>query len=113
MVDHRSAGRVHMEANWDPSMILNAAKLVEFENTNYLGNGKQYSRFKVPNGGHMFPAYDLNHSYADCDVFVSIAKMKEHATAGVTLSMKNCFGITPCTIYGDGAGESRAMEIIV
>ena len=96
-----------MEANWDPSLLLNAAKKVEFENTNYLGNGKNYVRFKVPNGGHMFPAYDLNHSYADCDVFVSIAKMKEHATAGVTLSMKNCFGITPCTIYGDGAGEKE------
>lgn len=96
-----------MEANWDPSLILNAAKKVEFENTNYLGNGKNYVRFKVPNGGHMFPAYDLNHSYADCDVFVSIAKLKEHATAGVTLSMKNCFGITPCTIYGDGAGEKE------
>lgn len=96
-----------MEANWDPSLILNSAKKVEFENTNYLGNGKNYVRFKVPNGGHMFPAYDLNHSYADCDVFVSIAKLKEHATAGVTLSMKNCFGITPCTIYGDGAGEKE------
>lgn len=96
-----------MEANWDPSLILNAAKKVEFENTNYLGNAKEYTRFKVPNGGHMFPAYDLNHSYADCDVFVSIAKLKEHATAGVTLSMKNCFGITPCTIYGDGAGEKE------
>jgi uncharacterized protein (DUF362 family) len=33
--------------------------------------------------------------------------MKEHATAGVTLSMKNCFGITPCTIYGTGAGEDE------
>ncbi|MFN0105106.1 MAG: DUF362 domain-containing protein [Bryobacteraceae bacterium] len=96
-----------MEANWDPTLILKAARNVEFENTNYLGNAKQYSRFKVPNGGHMFPAYDLNHSYADCDVFVSIAKLKEHATAGVTLSMKNCFGITPCTIYGDGAGEKE------
>ena len=52
----------------------------------------------------MFPAFDLNHSYEDCDVFVSIAKMKEHATAGITLSMKNCFGLTPCTIYGTGAG---------
>jgi uncharacterized protein (DUF362 family) len=30
--------------------------------------------------------------------------MKEHATAGITLSMKNCFGLTPCTIYGTGAG---------
>jgi hypothetical protein len=33
--------------------------------------------------------------------------MKEHGTAGITLSMKNCFGITPCTIYGDGAGADE------
>jgi hypothetical protein len=30
--------------------------------------------------------------------------MKEHATAGITLSMKNCFGIAPVTIYGTYAG---------
>ena len=96
-----------LRANWEPRDILGAAPNVEFENTNYLGNGKTYSRVKVPHGGLMFPAFDLNHSYADCDVFVSIAKMKEHATAGVTLSMKNCFGITPCTIYGTGAGVNE------
>jgi uncharacterized protein (DUF362 family) len=62
---------------------------------------------KVPFGGYIYPAFDLNHSYEDCDVFVSIAKMKEHATAGVTLSMKNCFGLTPCTIYGTGAGKDE------
>ena len=61
----------------------------------------------MPKGGHLFPAFDLNHSYQDCDVFVSIAKLKEHMTAGITLSMKNCFGITPCTIYGDGAPENE------
>jgi uncharacterized protein (DUF362 family) len=93
-----------LQANWEPRDILGAAPNVEFENTNYLGNAKKYSRLTVPNGGLMFPAFDLNHSYADCDVFVSIAKMKEHATAGITLSMKNCFGLTPCTIYGSGAG---------
>ena len=90
-------------AGWDPALFTGAAANVEFENTNFLGYGKQYARFKVPHGGHLFPAFDLNHSYADCDVFVSIAKLKEHLTAGVTLTMKNCFGITPCTIYGDGA----------
>ena len=57
----------------------------------------------MPGGGLVYPAYDLNHSYEDCDVFVSLAKLKEHYSAGVTLSMKNCFGITPCTIYGDAA----------
>jgi len=93
-----------MEAGWEVGDLAKAAPRVEFENTNYLGDARQYSRFKVPNGGYMFRSFLLNHSYEDCDVFVSIAKLKEHATAGVTLSMKNCFGITPCTIYGDGAG---------
>ncbi len=93
-----------LAANWEPRDLMNAASRVEFENTNYLGRGKSYVRMPVPKGGHMFRAFDLNHSYQDCDVFVSIAKLKEHATTGVTLSMKNCFGITPCTIYGEGAG---------
>lgn len=96
-----------LRANWEPRDILNAAPNVGFENTNYLGQGKRYSRMKVPFGGYIYPAFDLNHSYEDCDVFVSIAKMKEHATAGVTLSMKNCFGLTPCTIYGTGAGKDE------
>src|SRR5262249_34837604 len=61
--------------------------------------------FMVPDGGHIYPGFDLHPTYEECDVFVSIAKMKDHATAGVTLSMKNCFGITPCTIYGAGAGK--------
>jgi uncharacterized protein (DUF362 family) len=97
-------------ANWEPLDILRAAPNVEFENTNYLGNGKKYTRFKVPFGGYLFPAYDLNHSYEDCDVFVSMAKLKEHETVGVTLSMKNCFGITPCSIYGGGAGVDEPNE---
>ena len=100
-----------LRANWEPQHILGAGQRVEFENTNWLGNAKKYSRFTVPHGGYMFPGFDLNHSYADCDVFVSIAKMKDHATAGVTLSMKNCFGITPCTIYGTGAGVDEPSLI--
>jgi uncharacterized protein (DUF362 family) len=90
-------------AGWKPQDFLSAARRVEFENTNYLGYGKTYARFMVPGGGLMYHGYDLNHSYSDCDVFVSLAKLKEHRTAGVTLSMKNCFGITPSTIYAQEA----------
>jgi uncharacterized protein (DUF362 family) len=100
-----------LQADWEPREILQAAPNVEFENTNYLGKGEKYSRFAVPYGGYIFPAYDLNHSYADCDVFVSLAKLKEHATAGITLSMKNCFGITPATIYGSGAGIDEPSDV--
>jgi uncharacterized protein (DUF362 family) len=99
-----------LQANWVPRDILNAAPNVEFENTNFLGRGKQYSRFTVPFGGYLYPAYDLNHSYADCDVFVSLTKMKEHENTGITLSMKNCFGITPCSIYGANAGIDEPNE---
>ncbi|MEN6533249.1 MAG: DUF362 domain-containing protein [Bryobacteraceae bacterium] len=100
-----------LRAGWEPRDFLNAAPGVEFENTNWLGKAKKYSRLPVPGGGYTFPAFDLNHSYADCDVFVSLTKLKEHATTGITLAMKNSFGITPCTIYGDGAGIDEPSEV--
>ncbi|MBL8176110.1 MAG: DUF362 domain-containing protein [Bryobacterales bacterium] len=93
-----------LQANWEPNEILRAAPSVEFVNTNWGGPKRKYSRFTTPNGGHIFPGFDLHPAYEECDVFVSLAKMKDHVTAGITLAMKNCFGITPCTIYGTGAG---------
>lgn len=85
---------------WDLTALKALHAPVEFEDTRNLGRGKQYHTVKVPNGGSLFPAYELNHSYVDCDVYISLAKMKNHATAGVTLSMKNNFGITPTALYG-------------
>lgn len=91
-----------LKAGWDPNLLLRAAPRVELVNTNvpYKGS-KPYTRFPVANGGLLFPAFDLNTAYADSDVLISMNKMKEHLTAGVTLSIKNCFGISPTTIYGD------------
>lgn len=90
-------------AGWDVR-ALQAVSGVEFENTRNLGYGSSYARLTVPDGGRMFSYLDVNHSYADTDVLVSLCKMKEHATAaGITLSMKNLFGITPNSLYGVGA----------
>jgi uncharacterized protein (DUF362 family) len=91
-------------ANMEPKDILSAAPNVEFENTNYLGKGAKYARLMVPTGGYIYPGFDLNHAYDECDVFVSLSKMKEHATAGFTGTLKNCFGMAPVTIYGSDAG---------
>ncbi len=102
-----------ISAGWQPKDFAAAAPHVEFENTNFLGSGKGYARFMVPGGGLMYAGYDLNHSYRDCDVFVSLAKLKEHRTAGITLSMKNCFGITPCTIYSDNAPQDEPSIVPV
>lgn len=99
-----------LDSGWNVKQLVNSAPNVEFENTNNLGKSKDYARFKVPGQPYMFPAYDLNRAYHDTDVFVSMAKLKNHATCGVTLSMKNCFGITPASIYGDDAGVHEPNE---
>jgi uncharacterized protein (DUF362 family) len=88
----------------DVNALNNVGCKVEWENTNYVGRGAKYARLKVPWGGYIFPAYDLNHSYADCDVFVSLSKLKNHWIAGVTMALKNNFGITPCSLYGGDCG---------
>lgn len=98
------------EAGWEPAHIIGAAPRVEMENTNWLAQSKRYVRFPVPNGGHIYPGFDLVEAYRNCDVFVSLAKMKEHVSAGVTLSMKNLFGITPITIYSDYAGVDEPSQ---
>ena len=98
------------DAGWNVRALAASARNVEFENTNALGRGRQYHRVKVPGGGLIFPAWDLNHSYVETDVFVSMARLKNHSTCGVTLSMKNCFGITPASIYGDDAGLDGPNE---
>src|ERR1022692_4489199 len=99
-----------LDSGWNARALLNLVPGVELENTNNLGKGAKYSRFKVPGGGYMYPAYDLNHAYEDTDVFMSMAKLKNHETCGVTLSMKNIFGITPASIYGDDAGVDEPNE---
>lgn len=95
-------------AGWDVTSLL-ALGNVELENTRNLGSGTQYSRLTVPNGGYLFSYFDVNHSYQDTDVFVSLAKMKQHLTAGVTLTTKNLFGITPNSLYGAEAPSEDAI----
>lgn len=99
-----------LDSGWNVRQLLSAAPNVEFENTNALGKSKQYKRFAVKGQGYIFPAFDLNQAYYDTDFFVSMAKLKNHATCGVTLSMKNIFGTLPASIYGDDAGVDEPNE---
>jgi uncharacterized protein (DUF362 family) len=99
-----------LSAGWDPARWISAAPKVSLVNTNLVGRGRAYARFMTPYGGHLFPGFDLHPVYSSCDVVVSVAKLKEHATCGVTLGMKNMFGATPLTIYGDFAGKDEPDE---
>jgi uncharacterized protein (DUF362 family) len=88
----------------DIAAINNAGCKIEWENGQNLGYGSKYVRLKVPWGGYVYPSYDLNHSFVDCDSYVSMSKLKNHWIAGFTMSLKNNFGITPCSLYGGDCG---------
>jgi uncharacterized protein (DUF362 family) len=88
-----------LSGGWDVAAIRNAAPLVEFEDTNTVGEAKQYSLLKVKSKPCVFPAFLMNHSYEDCDFFVSLGKMKNHEEMGITICIKNLFGITPKGLY--------------
>jgi len=106
--DSKPFEEILADAAWDVPNLLKLGR-VELENTRNLGIGKQYSTIKVGSGGNLFSSFDLNHAYMDTDVFISLAKLKNHKTTGVTLSLKNLFGITPNALYGDQAPGEQAV----
>ena len=59
-----------------------------------------FTQYKVPGGGIMFSEYQLSASIGEADAFVSIAKMKNHAFMGITLCLKNLFGLPPILPHG-------------
>jgi uncharacterized protein (DUF362 family) len=63
----------------------------------------EHRAVQVPGGGQMFREYVLPAGALDVDEFISVAKMKNHAFMGVTLTLKNLFGLMP----GEPDGHTR------
>lgn len=102
---------IYSSQGWNIGRIQSAAQhIASFEDTRHLGSFKDYLKVKVPWGGFVFPAYHLNPRYVETDVFVSLAKLKNHITAGITGAVKNLFGITPTALYGNDAPNERTTE---
>jgi hypothetical protein len=49
----------------------------------------------VPGGGQMFDRYPIPAACAGADALVSVQKLKNHAFMGITLCLKNLFGLVP------------------
>jgi uncharacterized protein (DUF362 family) len=71
-----------------------------FENTRNLGRHKSYAWVKVPQG-ELATAWEVNRTYVDTDVIVSLTKLKSHVSGGITGGMKNLFGVPPSSLYGE------------
>ncbi len=97
-------------SGWDLGYLESLETPVIYEDTHNKGSYKDYVEVKVPGGGSLYPAYLLNRAYNDCDVYVSLCKLKNHYTAGVTLGMKNNFGITPNALYGQAEVDENSTS---
>jgi uncharacterized protein (DUF362 family) len=53
----------------------------------------------VGTGWFVYDSYTIHPILQDIDVFVSVPKMKCHATCGLTLSLKNHIGLVPLSHY--------------
>jgi uncharacterized protein (DUF362 family) len=96
---------------WDiPAVKAAGGQKVFFESTRNRGSGAAYSRLKVPWGGYLWPAFDVNSLYEKTDVYISLAKLKDHSAAGVTMVCKNNFGIMPSSLYGDDAPNEKSTS---
>jgi len=98
-------------AGWDIAALQSAGgHKVTFEDIRNRGSWPAYSRFKVPWGGFIYPAFDFNQRFEKTDVLISLSKLKQHACAGVTMTIKNMFGSTPCSLYGNEAPNENALQ---
>jgi uncharacterized protein (DUF362 family) len=109
--ENRKPEEILARQGWDVERITAASDgTAVFADTRNRGEFKDYAVLKVPYGGYVFGQYHLNRHYLDTDVFVSLAKLKNHITAGITCSVKNLFGIAPTSLYGNDSPNERTTE---
>ncbi len=65
-----------------------------------------FTTFPVGGKFSVYDSFQLNPSLGELDVFISAAKMKCHSTTGVTLSLKNLFGIAPISLYRNSSNQN-------
>jgi len=92
----------------DTQAILESVRLTEFTGCLKFGVGADFvdlniddvERVSLETRASLLKELYLPKTVLGADFFVSMPKLKTHHWAGVTLSMKNLFGIVPGSCYG-------------
>jgi hypothetical protein len=86
------------------SLIQLLPVLREFDVPFINGHDDEIVWVDVPGGGRMFRKYPAPKSMIEADAVVSVQKLKNHLFAGVTLCLKNLFGLMPIQPLGRPRG---------
>ena len=80
---------------------VNLTPLLEEFNVPYIfGHHEPVEWVQVPGGGQMFEKYPMPKPLIEADAVISVQKLKNHNYMGVTLSLKNLFGLLPLQPHG-------------
>jgi uncharacterized protein (DUF362 family) len=88
---------VYIHDNQEPTgSTTTVAPLLRQYGVEYLDASAEPVRwYDVPGGGLIFARYPLAEGLVQADAVISVAKMKNHGFMGVTLCLKNLFGLMP------------------
>ena len=86
----------HREDHTDVVDSTQLASLMrEFDVPYVNANMPPLSVYPVPGGGQMFRQYVMPDRLMEVDEMVDVQRMKNHAFMGITLTLKNLFGLMP------------------
>ena len=74
--------------------------LNEFDVPYIYGHYEPVEWVQVPGGGLIFEKYPLPQALIEADEVISVQKLKNHAYMGITLCLKNLFGLMPLQPHG-------------
>ncbi|MGC9349673.1 MAG: DUF362 domain-containing protein [Anaerolineae bacterium] len=85
----------------NPPPTAQLAPLMEELGVSYVnGDRPPHKVYRVPGDGQMFRQYLMPEAIVEADALVNVQKMKNHAFMGVTLTLKNLFGLVPREPHG-------------
>jgi uncharacterized protein (DUF362 family) len=87
----------------EPSLLIKDI-LDEYGVERIAGQAKPAVWVDVPGGGAMFDRYPVPQDFLEADAMISVQKLKSHAFMGVTLCLKNLFGLVPLQPTGRPRG---------
>jgi uncharacterized protein (DUF362 family) len=85
----------------DLEACVNMRSVMEDFDVPYIfGHDEPVDWVQVPGGGQMFRQYPMPRALVEADAVVSVQKLKNHAFMGITLCLKNLFGLLPMPPHG-------------
>ena len=95
---------------YDTALFESTVPIIQWENTRNVGTGGTYKALNTGISPYLYSGFQFNRRYVDTDVMVSIPKMKNHQIAGITLALKNLFGVTPSALYSSDRQDENATS---